>query len=350
MQLRSNSRIDAKTGLALDAPSDHRGRMTTELGTFLANLNRRNCANEFQGGTDMYEFGNEMLWTIEMLTSDNDSYEIASRDINRELDIPSPVMDLMFFGRKAGGAVDAISESGLESTEGTCPPLSRLAAVLTLRKKFHDKVYALMREITARTICALDTEELAELWEGEASYREVIEAIAFVPGLSFCTSFFIGAALRSMVNALENFEEISPEAVRFALKHMDEVACSEFDNNYFVNMIIMRRKAIDFIEATAIFADGWKEKAIEALFSIDFKSKIHLTDENEQMTEELVTDILNDADPHNIAITVAWLSAIYLYTGYGDRIVDFFDIDINDIEAEDHQKIADDGTPDGLAA
>lgn len=298
----------------------------------------------------MYEFGNEMLWTIEMLTSDNESYEFASRDINRKLDIPSPVMDLMFFGRKAGGAVDAISEDGLESTEGTCPTLSRFTAVLTLRKKFHDKVYALMREITARTISALDTEELAELWEGEVSYREIIETIAFVPGLSFCTPLFIKAALSSMVNALENFEEISPEAVRFALKHMDEVACSKFDNNYVVNMIVMRREAINIIEAGETFADGWKEKAIEALFSIDFESEIHLTDENELMTEELVAGILDDAAPHNIAITVAWLSAIYLYTEYDNRIAEFFDIDINDIEAEDHQEIADDETPDGLAA
>ncbi|SOB60512.1 conserved protein of unknown function [Pseudodesulfovibrio profundus] len=298
----------------------------------------------------MSEFENEMLWTIEMLTSDNESYEIASRDIYRKLDIPSPVMDLMFFGRKAGGAVDALSDGGFESIEETCPTLSQFAASLTLRKKFHDKVYALMREITARTISALDTEELADLWEGDASYREAIETIAFVPGRSFCTSLFVDAALCSMVNALENFEVISLEAVKFALKHIDEVACSKFDNNYVVNMIMMRREAINIIEAGETFADGWKEKAIEALFSIDFESEVHLTDENELMTEELVTDILDDADPRNIAITVAWLSAIYLYTEYGDRIVDFFDIDINDVEAEDHQEIADDETPDGLAA
>lgn len=349
-QPADNSRIDAKTGLALDAPSDHRGRMATELGTFLANLNRRNCANEFQGGTDMHEFENEVLWTIEMLTSDNESYEFAPRDTNRKLDIPTPVMDLMFFGRNAGGAVKAISEGGLDAIEETCPALSRFAASLPLRTKFYDKIHDLMRETTARIINALDKQELAELWDDKSSHREFIETLAFIPGLNFCKPLFIEAALSSMVNTLANYEELSPEAATFALRYMENVGYSKPYHSDFVRMLEMRRKAIDVIEACDKLSDEWREKAIEALFGMDLNSEIHLTEKNELRTEELVNSILKSADPRNIAITVAWLSAIYLYTEYGDRIVDFFDIDIKDIEAEDHQEIADDENPDGLAA
>lgn len=297
----------------------------------------------------MESYGHEMIWMVEMLTSNN-TEELAPRDTSRKLEIPIHVMDLMYFGRAAGEAADLIANDDIASIMEHCPALSKLAAIVANNADFFDTMHDHMRTAIVHIIAALDTEELQAKWnDGELAHRDFIATITWLSVAELTRGISIEAALSAVVNSLENVDDLNPDSARYVMSYMNEAACSKFNSLAPVYMHMALDRVLSIVSAGETLDGSWREKAMDALLSIDFKSEVSLTQGNEQIVDEVMELLLEDSDLHNVAITVGWLAAIYRYTPYRQRIEEFFDLEILDIGNEDHQEDTA-ASPEGLAA
>ena len=231
-------------------------------------------------------------------------------------------MDLAYFGRAAGEAVPHIADGNMSSIDMTCPTLSRLAALVTTQDGFHSMMHDMASEAIAHIVDALGSQKVAAHWDGATAYQDIILTITWLSVMHIHRDLHLEATVGAMVNALENFDELSLEAAKFALNYMDIAACGKLDCFSELHMNSARDNAISIVGDFKDANDAWRTQAIDALSGIDFKSEISQAEEHEEVLEELNGFLLAESDPQNIAITTAWLAAIYLYTEYGERIVD----------------------------
>ena len=275
------------------------------------------------------DYGYEMITMVEMLISGNDSYELPPTDINRPLNIPSQVMDLMYFGRTAGEAFQEIDSGSIASIPMTCPSLSRFAAIVVNRSNW----CGLIRKVTALIVNALNTQKIAVHWQDDkTTHKDIIPTIIWCASEDIAKMIPVQIAMSTVLNSLERCDEINPEMASFALDHIKE----EYDSWHNKYALAVRDNMINTINATKTFADEWKSQAIDTLLSIDFASTVHLTEENSQIANKLMMSLWEP--PQNVAITVGWLASIYRYTEYGPRIKDYLRIKIAPHEVPSHPK------------
>lgn len=296
----------------------------------------------------METHGHKIIRLVEMLTSDKEGTLLSPRT-DKKLAIPREVMDLMYFARSAGEAAELILDKNAASIKGHCPSLSRLAAIVANNVDFFDVLHSFTLPPITHIVAALNTEELMAHWDDdEQAHRDFIETVTWLAVSDIIGRLSIEMALSAMIIAFEDYDDLNMEVVDFAMNHMLETACSNLDHFAPAYMNATKDTAINIVKTGTNLNGVWQDKAIDALTSIDFESEINLTDKNAPLAEEVLTLLLEDSDPRNVAISVGWLAAIYWYTPYRQRVEEFFDLDL--LENEDHQEDVDDENPDGLAA